>query len=83
MCLTESGVWESVTSACMPGDVPLASCREGGTITVPSLTSESETDTIAMAVEDPVTFTRSPSPTERMRQSSSCMSTVGSDVSKS
>ena len=83
MYLTDSGLWDTATSAIPPTATPARSCTEGGTSTVPGETRVSETDTIAMAADPPEILTRSPSATPRTRQSSSCISTVGSDVSRS
>ena len=83
MLLTDSGMWDTVTSAVSPGEAPHLSWTDGGTITVPAVTRVSDTDAMATASPVPVILTRSPSPTHRMRQSSSCSRTVGSDVSRS
>ena len=83
MCLTDSGVWDRVTSAISPTDVPAVFWTDGGTSTVPLRTRVSDTETMAIAADVPAILTRSPSLTDRMRQSSSCRRTVGSDVSRS
>ena len=83
MCLTDSGVWDRVTSAIPLTDTPAVSWTDGGTSTVPLRTRVSDTETMAIAADVPVILTRSPSLTDRTRQSSSCRRTVGSDVSRS
>ena len=83
MCLTDSGMWEAATSTKDPGDAPAPSMTDGGAITVPGETRVSDTETMATAPEVPETLTRSPSRTPSARQSSSCIRTVGSDVSRS
>ena len=83
MCLTDSGAWDTDTSDISPIPTEAHSRTEWGTRMVPGCTRVSEMETIAMASLPPEILTRSPSETHRVRQSSSCISTVGSDASRS
>ena len=83
MCLIDSGGWDAITSTSVPGDAPHSSATLVGAIRTPISTRVSDTETMATVELDAAILTRSPSDTPRVWQSSSCMSTVGSEVSRS